>query len=306
MADQWIAIDLRAEPVDLGIAQVGRLRFRGGLALSAPQRIFGGLSGLEVMEDGRLVAVSDNADWLEARIVLDESGALIGVSGARMAFMRDENAAPFASKRAGDAEGVAHLADGRFAVAFEQTQNVRIYDLNRDGPFGAALAGPRLEGAQRLPRNASLEAIASDGFGVLIVGAEGGAGATPVWRAPVEGAESSPIAARYNPASGYSLTGMDRLPDGGFVALERFYAPIIGARARLTRIADVPADGEIAPREELARLAPPMPLDNFEGVAAVRMPDGATRLYIISDDNFSSRQRTLLYAFDLVETEVAP
>ena len=39
----------------------------------------------------------------------------------------------------------------------------------------------------------------------------------------------------------------------------------------------------------------------LEGVAAVRMPDGATRIYILSDDNYSSRQRTLLYAFDLVE-----
>jgi hypothetical protein len=307
MADQWIAIDLAAEPVDLGVEQIGRLRFRGGLALSAPQEIFGGLSGLEVMDDGRLIAVSDNADWLEAQIVLNEAGALVGVSGARMAFMRDERGAPFASKRAGDAEDVAQLADGRFAVAFEQTQNIRIYDLNRDGPFGAAVLGPRLDGAQHLPRNASLEAITSNGFGVLLVGAEGGGGPTPLWRAAIARADEAPIAARYSPARGYSLTGLDRLPEGGFVALERFYAPIIGPRARLTRFATTPSDGEsVVETEELARLGPPLPLDNFEGVAAVRMADGATRLYIISDNNFSTRQRTLLYAFDIVEAERAP
>jgi hypothetical protein len=300
MADQWVAVELTAEPVDLGVVQVGRLRFRGGLALSAPQPMFGGISGLEVLEDGRVVAVTDNADWLEARLVLDEAGALIGLSGARMAFMRDEVAAPFESKEAGDAEGLTQLPDGRFAVAFEQTQSIRFYDLNRDGPFGAAEAGPVLEGAQHLRANAGLEALAADADGALIVGAEGGGAPTPLWRAPRDA--SGPVESResYTPAPGYSLTGLDRLPGGGFVALERFYAPIIGARARLTLL---PALGAAA--EELAELAPPMPLDNFEGVAAVRMPDGVTRIYIISDDNFSARQRTLLYAFDLVEVESA-
>jgi hypothetical protein len=41
-------------------------------------------------------------------------------------------------------------------------------------------------------------------------------------------------------------------------------------------------------------------MDNFEGVAARRMPDGRVRLYIVSDDNFSASQRTLLMIFDVV------
>jgi hypothetical protein len=298
MADQWVAVAIEAEPVDLGVAQIGRLRFRGGLALSARQPMFGGVSGLEVLDDGRLIAVTDNADWLEAQLVLNETGALVGVSGARMAFMRDEAAVPFASKEAGDAEGLTQLPDGRFAVAFEQTQSVRFYDLNRDGPFGAAQAGPRLDGAARLPSNAGLEAIAADENGALIVGAEGGGGPTSLWRAPVDEAGAAPVLTHYTPAPGFSLTSLDRLPGGGFVALERFYAPIIGPRARLTMMAAL--DDDPVRIEELALLAPPMPLDNFEGVAAVRVGE-VTRLYIVSDDNFSARQRTLLFAFDVIE-----
>ena len=42
----------------------------------------------------------------------------------------------------------------------------------------------------------------------------------------------------------------------------------------------------------------PLTVDNFEGLAAVPGQDGAIRFYVISDDNFSSRQRTLLLAFD--------
>ena len=51
----------------------------------------------------------------------------------------------------------------------------------------------------------------------------------------------------------------------------------------------------------LALLEPPFPVDNFEGISAVRMPNGATRIYIVSDNNKSAQQRTLLLAFDIVE-----
>jgi hypothetical protein len=42
----------------------------------------------------------------------------------------------------------------------------------------------------------------------------------------------------------------------------------------------------------------PLTVDNFEGVAAQARPDGRVRFYLISDDNFSGKQRTLLLAFD--------
>jgi hypothetical protein len=304
IAEQWRAVDLTATPVEFDAERLGALRFRGGLTLASDLASFGGFSGLEVLEDGRLVAVSDDGQWLEARIVLSEDGALAGVADARTALMRDETGEPFPEKEARDAEGLAQLPDGRFAVSFEQTQTIRIYDLNRDGPFGAAGSGPRLDEVARLPPNAGLEAIAATAEGEVIVGAEGGGGTTPLWRAALDAAE--PIAPRiaYAPRLGFSLTGMDRLPDGGFVALERFYAPVIGARARITRFPEsaLDAGGEALPEvEELALIAPPAPVDNFEAIAAVRAPDGAVRIYVLSDDNFSARQRTLLLAFDLVE-----
>ncbi|MGH6950686.1 MAG: esterase-like activity of phytase family protein [Vitreimonas sp.] len=303
--EQWRAVEIEATPVELGAATVGRLRFRGGLELSSANPAFGGVSDIEVLEDGRLVAISDNGDWFEAQLTLDESGALIGVTGMRTAFMRDEDGEVFPNKRAGDSEDFTQLPDGRFAVAFEQTQSIRIYDFNRDGPFGAAEAGPALAGAQDLPGNVGLEALASTADGALLVGAEGGSGErTPLWLVALDASEPAAERIGYPLHGGFSLTSLDRLPDGGFVAVERFYAPVIGARARITRFpsASLNARGEGLPQvEELATLLPPMPVDNFEAVAAIRMPDGATRVYIASDNNFSPRQRTLLLAFDVIE-----
>ncbi len=268
--NRWVAVTLVSKPVDLGVERVGRLHFRGGLALSADTAMFGGISGFEVMEDGRLIAVTDNAAWLEAYIVLDNTGTLIGITNARMTSMRDEAAVPFASKKAGDAEALTQLPDGRFAVAFEQTQSIRIYDLNRDGSFGAAIAGPVLAEVEHLPGNTGLEASATDETGALIVGAEGHGGTTPLWRAPLD--STSPVApgAYYPLAPGFSLTGLDRLPDGNFVALERFYVPIIGMQARITTFtAHALKAGGVLHVDELARLTPPMPVDNFEGIAAI-------------------------------------
>lgn len=302
--EQWRAVVVQSTPVDFGADRLGRLVFRGGVELTSDDDVFGGLSGIEVLDGDRLVALNDDAEWFEARLVLDASGALTGVTDVRYALMRNERGEPFPDKQTGDSEGLAQLPDGRFAVSFEQTQSIRIFDLNRDGPFGASTFGPRLTGTASLPPNAGLEALASTADGVLIVGAEGGERATtPLWRVSLDAREPAAPLIGYPLRFGFSLTGMDRTPDGNFVALERFYAPIVGARARITRFpaTALNARGDTLPDlEELALIAPPLPVDNFEGIAATQMSNGVTRIYIVSDDNYNRRQRTLLYAFDVV------
>jgi hypothetical protein len=301
IADQWRAVPVTVTVVAFPGDVTGRLRFRGGVHLASDRPgDFGGWSGIEVLDDGSLLAITDGGEWFEGRLQFNDAGDLVGVADTRGALMRDESGEPFPTKAAGDAEGLTQLPDGRFAVSFEQTQTIRIYELNRDGPFGAAAAGPVLAETQALPPNAGLEALAAMVNGALLVGAEGGGGPTPLWVAYEGAREPAPVRARYRPREGYSLTALDRLPDGDFVALERFYAPIIGARARVVRFPASALDGDVVAVDVLAELAPPAPVDNFEGIAAVRLGNGVTRLYIASDDNFSERQRTLLFAFDLV------
>lgn len=48
-----------------------------------------------------------------------------------------------------------------------------------------------------------------------------------------------------------------------------------------------------------AELKPPLTMDNFEGLALRQGQDGETLVYFLSDDNFSSAQRTLLLMFAL-------
>jgi hypothetical protein len=299
--EQWTAIDVESTPVALGAERVGRLTFRGGVRLQSDEHWFGGLSGMEVLDGDRVIFTSDRADWFEGRLVFDESETLIGVDGVRMAQLRDTAGRPIETREGGDSEGLTQMRDGRLAVSFEQRPRIMIYDVNRDGPFGAAVDGPRLAGADRLPANSSLEALTVDGDGNFVVGAEGGGGATSVWLAPLNAREPVPARYSYRMALGYSLTALDRGPDGGYFAVERFYAPVVGARARIMYWPEdvFQQPGVIEGAEELALLAPPLMVDNFEAIAAVRRGEGGVRLYIASDDNQSDRQQTLLYAFDL-------
>ena len=57
---------------------------------------------------------------------------------------------------------------------------------------------------------------------------------------------------------------------------------------------------QIADSSTIARmdLAAPLTVDNYEGLGTVARPNGGFRFYLISDDNASSAQRTLLVAFD--------
>ena len=57
--------------------RIGRLRWRGGIAMTANSRNFGGWSDLQVSPDGRrLTAISDEGGWLTAAIDYDANANL--------------------------------------------------------------------------------------------------------------------------------------------------------------------------------------------------------------------------------------
>lgn len=278
----------------------GPLRFAGGVVLTSQDPLFGGFSGLEIDDGLQLTAISDNGAWLRGQIQLDKEGRLAGFGDGKLAVMTDPRGLALRYKKAGDAEGLAALPSGRFAVSFEHYHRVWIYDLAA-GPQSAAIrAGSTIWDSWYLEPNEGLEALAAHGDG-LLAGAERSpkGGEAWFWKLPLAGdAAPKPGIAPLSP--GFALVGLDQLPPafgGDYVALERFYTPVTAVRIRLRRVS---ASGLAAGRFEgpiIAELASPLMLDNFEGVSAIAHGDGA-RLFLISDDNFRKDQRTLLYAFD--------
>lgn len=277
----------------------GLLRFMGAVALRSPDRRFGSFSDLHVSADGaELLAVSDRGYWLHATLAYDADGRLTGVTGARMGDLIGEDGKALARRGgAGDAEAMAVMPDGSIVVAFEGRHRLLVYP-RADPPFSKAPSDfPLPPEMTRAPRNGGTEALAHVGDGYFMILAErvsGGGGALAGW----VGADGNWEPFAYVRPPGFRPTALSLMPSGDVLVLERHYRFDRGATVRLALL----RRQAIAPRRrlvpaEVARIAPPLTVENFEGVATRLGPDRETLIYLLSDDNRSPLQRTILMLF---------
>jgi hypothetical protein len=288
-------------PKDPAQRRVGRLLYRGGLVLTAAGSRFGGLSALRLTQDGRRITfVSDEGSWLTARLVHDERGDLLGLAEAETGRLRGLDGGPLVEKEAADAESLALLSDGSMVVGFEHQHRLLRYPVTQGRPDGVPTVVPPPPGLGDAPPNGGIEALLAWDGGALFGLTEyfivdqvvrGWVGAADAWRA---------LGYRFDRA--YRPSDMARLPGGDVAVLERAYNPergIVGVRIRRLVQKDVKGGARIKSKT-LAALDPPLTVDNFEGIDAVRGADGETLLYLVSDDNFrAGDQRTLLLMFSL-------
>jgi hypothetical protein len=284
------AITVKAEalplnPVDPKQTFVGDFVYAGGLKLTSAQTArLHGLSDLDVQPDGSLISVGDEGDLLRARVVLDPAGRLTGLSDARLTALVGLDGKPLQGKDNRDSEGLALMPSGDLLISFERHDRIWLYP--KDGGAPRAVPSP----AVKFPYNEGMEALAPDpeqGPGAYFTGGET-TGRT--WTCTL----TSPCVdgPKVDLAVGFGLVAARRLPQGRTAWLLRAFNPITRSVIDL-RITD--AAGRVVDQMELRG---PLTVDNFEGLAAVPSPDGGIRFYLISDDNFSSSQRTLLLAFD--------
>jgi hypothetical protein len=291
---------LLLDPEDPKRLRVGHLSWRGGIDITARGRHFGGLSSLMVSDDGsRLLAISDRGYWLTADLVYGTAGQLTGIADGQMARLRDLNGAVISDGRLQDAESLAPLNDGSILVSFERRHRIWRYQLDDGRPTSQATAWPQPEGLDEAPYNGGLEALtdlADGGLLALTEDLDDGPGkAGFLWR------HDAWSRLTYQPEAGFKPTAATRLPGSDdLLVLERAASSFSGFHVRLLRL----AAGDVQPGaqlrgEELAHWGAPLSVDNFECLAARRGPDGEILVYLLSDDNFSLFQRTLLLMFAL-------
>lgn len=270
----------------------GPFRFAGALALTSPdtERMHG-LSDLMVDPAGQLEAVTDNGDELRARVTLDTQGRLIGLQMVTLAPLLDEVGQPLSGPVHADAEGLTRLADGDRLVSFEHDHRIWRYPAHGGPPH--AVDRPMVAMAP----NQGMEGLASAplaGPEAYWVGLELGG----IYLCQIgKGCQLRPNLPA--PPFGFRQTALSETADGQLIILRHAWLPFLGNRIDLVIIADPLTDPRIEGR---LHLQPPDVIENFEGVASVLRQDGGLRLYLISDDNFSDQQRTLLVAYDWVRT----
>jgi hypothetical protein len=290
-------------PKDQTIKALGNLEYRGGLHLGSEDKRFGGLSGLVISDDGdRFLAVGDKGTWVRGGLLYEE-GYLTGAHDIEVAPMRGSDGETLEGKSNGDAESVIGDLDGLVHVSFERDHRVVSFDLAEDGFMARASRIALPKEVSKLRANAGLEGIArlKDEAGTLLIMSEGTTDAVGNFKGWLIGEKSS-SAISLKPIKPFGLTDLAVLPGGDVLTLERRFSPAKGPGFQIRRIAaDTILPGAVLDGPVLANAGLPWTVDNMEGLD-IRINDkGETLLYIVSDNNFNTLQRTLLMMFKLNE-----
>jgi len=267
------------------------LRLVGVWELTSPNTRFGGYSALLALPEGRLAAYSDRGSYLEF-------------------------SAPNGTARAPEIAPIPHIPVPRLrndieSAALDFESGVRWLGLETNNAIARLAPGGRPEFVvPRLmrdwPTNQGAEAMVRLADGRFIVLAEGalsfGRRAGPGVLFSGDPLEDAPATGfLFVPPAGLHPTDMAALPDGRVLILLRGLGLGLPPFRSMLAVAD-PA--EIRAGEEwrwtpFADLSPPLPRDNYEGLATFPTPDGGADIWIISDDNNATFQRTLLIRLHL-------
>lgn len=256
----------------------------------------GGLSGLGWDEDeGRLYAVADTAK-LFYFIPRFKEGRLTDVEAKAAYALRG----PDGSKLRGryrDAEGLVVLngdngirGDSELLISFERKPRIERY--RPDGRWLARETLPEVlkDRAAYRDNNKMLEAVAWR-QGVLT---------TPEWPLRAEpdhdlviyGAEGERWRLKQAPARNSAVVALESLPDGSLLIMERAFTAPVFLIITLRRF--FPESGATATIATLNN-SKGWRLDNFEGLTRYR----ENTFFMVSDNNFSAAQKTLLTYFEL-------
>ena len=295
------------EPRDRTRTRFGSLEYRSGLVLTSPYRGFGGLSGLRLDAQGeRFLAVSDQGGWFTGAIRY-AGGKMTGLDDVEAAPLLGAEGRPITEKRLWwDSESIAR--DGNVVyVGLERVNQILRYDFSKGGIRARGEVVPVPAGVRRLPSNKGLEALVvvpkgnSPLAGTLIAFSERGLDADGNLTAFLIGGPS-PGQFSVRRTEKYDISDAVLLASGELLILERKFSWFTGIDIRIRSLQlKTIAPGALVDGPALFTADLGHEVDNMEGIDAHVTPEGETVLTLISDDNFSMLQRTLLLQFTLAE-----
>jgi hypothetical protein len=282
----------------------GGFTYAGGIVITSNQTSrLHGLSDLAIAPDGSLAAVTDDGDFFQAHLQLDETGRLVGLTNGKLEPLLGLDGQPLQGKTKGDAEGLAMLPNGDRLISFERDHRIWLYPTTGPGTWGTPRAVTKP--ATVFPDNEGMEALAAypaAGPDAYLVGGEEG----EVWICRLSTACQA-ITPQQGPDFTWGLTAIAAFDGKAVATLHRGYDPIRGWRAIMRFVADPAAPANRQVQTASLHLDGSTTRDNFEGLALSRSPSGAIRIYLLSDDGaVSASQRTLLLAFDWVQPPPPP
>jgi hypothetical protein len=306
-----ISIEVNARPIpsfdtrDRARTRFGALEYRCGLVLTSRFRGFGGLSGWRLDAKGeQFISMSDKGTWFTGRIVY-QGREMTGLADVEASPMLGADGKPITARGWFDTEAIA--LDGSLVyIGLERVNQILKFDFAKGGTRsrGEAIAVP--PALRKLPYNKGLESlvVVPRGLplaGTLIAISERGLDSDgDIIGFLIGGPTPGDFAVRRS--NNFDISDAVVLRSGDLLILERKFSLLTGVGIRIRRIAlksiqrGATVDGPSIFEADLGH-----EVDNMEGVDAHVTAEGDTVLTMISDDNFSMIQRTLLLQFTLME-----
>jgi hypothetical protein len=306
-----VSIEVNARPIasfdrsDRAHLRFGSLEYRSGLALTSRFPGFGGLSGLRLDAKGeRFISFSDKGAWFTGRIVY-QGREMTGLDDVEAAPMLGPDGQPITARGWFDSESIA--LDGPFVyIGLERVNQVLRFDFSKGFTRSRGEVVPLPPAAHKLPFNKGLEALAfvPKGLplaGTLIAMSERGLDANGNLIAFLVGGPT-PGQFSVRRTESYDISDATLLPSGELLVLERKFSLVDGVGIRIRNIAlKSLAPGAVVDGPAIFEADLGDEIDNMEGIDAYVTPEGETVLTMVSDDNFSVIQRTLLLQFTLLK-----
>jgi hypothetical protein len=284
--------------------RVGELVYRGGLELRSANKDFGGISDFRILNKKYILAVSDAGSWISFSLI-EKKNRLVGIKGIAIAPILDTEGKA-GTKKDRDAEGLAILPD-KTLVTFEGSNSIWTFlpvDAEKLPTLPQkSMAITSMDSWKLWPVNGGPEAFDArlnkelSGMMPMFVSfviAEDAFAADGTTAGELEDGETAPL--RYLPPTDFKPTATSLISNDKALVLHRHFSPSTGVAATIAIQEGLYGSGVLSGRE-IARLEPPLTVDNMEGIDYIER-EGRKYIYIISDDNFSGLQRTLLMKFE--------
>jgi hypothetical protein len=306
-----VSIEVNARPIpsfdtrDHQHVRFGSLEYRSGLILTSRFRGFGGLSGLRLDAKGeRFISISDKGSWFTGRI-LYRGREMTGLDDVEAAPMLGPDGRPITGRGWFDSESIA--LDGPLVyIGLERVNQVLRFDFSKGFTRSRGEVVPLPAAARKLPYNKGLEALVMVPKGLPLAGtliaiSERGLDRDGNLIAFLVGGPT-PGQFSVRRTNNFDISDAVLLPSGELLVLERKFSWLAGVGIRIRRIAlKSVAPGAVVDGPSIFDADLGHEIDNMEGIDAHVTPEGDTVLTMVSDDNFSMIQRTLLLQFTLVE-----
>ena len=230
---------------------------------------------------------------------------MTGLDDVEAAPMLGPDGRPITARGWFDSESIA--LDGPLVyIGLERVNQVLRFDFSKGFTRSRGEVVPLPAAARKLPYNKGLEALVMVPKGLPLAGtliaiSERGLDADGNLIAFLIGGPS-PGQFSVRRTDNFDVSDAVLLPPGDLLVLERKASWLTGIGVRIRRIAlKSVAPGAVVDGPSIFDADLSHEIDNMEGIDAHVTEEGDTVLTMVSDDNFSMIQRTLLLQFTLVE-----